>query len=689
MFLKTDYFNTIINCCQNSPIGKQLPNALYVHVSAITSLDPILQEYEINARITEDIKAATLIKISTDKPKISYLFYPNFDDDPHPALTLSIVVDLQNNKANYWNYSDTNNPPILHRKETFITSNYPKYAIFKHLTYLEENLGLLKLSRSIGTRLEWEKRLKHYRITFEGHFLICLLPLNPTDTVSIQIERHKAAIVRKSLSRPVRLALESELFTPQTDFFDYGCGYGGDIERIREAGYKSSGWDPYYRRDSPLNSADIVNLGYIINVIEDLSERREALIKAWSLTRRVLIVAAQVLIDDRDRGVVAYGDGIITSRNTFQKYYEQEELKYYIDQVLEVDSIPVGLGIYLVFRQENEAQSFRASRFRSNASTPRILKEIKRFEDYEAILTPLMQFVTERGRLPVKEELNNEVQLKEEFRSFRQAFQIILQVTNEEDWDMITQKRRQDLLLYLALSKFGQRPKAKDLSPKVKQDIKSLFGTYNNACLLADNMLYQVGDLKIIANLCQISPIGKLLKNSLVIHLSALETLDPLLRLYEGCASRTVGRLEKANVVKFSWRKPKISYLCYPDFDTNPHPSLHSSVEIELGNLRVNHRDFTQEDNPPMLHEKDAIVTKDYPLYEKFAQLTLKEKELGLLEDFKTIYLLKGWLQTLKDNCVIIKDHELEWDQQADPQQIELVKAKIQERKNHEEPVND
>jgi hypothetical protein len=54
-----------------------------------------------------------------------------------------------------------------------------------------------------------------------------------------------------------------------------------------------------------------------------------------------MLVAAQVLIDDINRSQVAYGDGIVTSRNTFQKYYEQEELKIYIDQVLDVDAIPL------------------------------------------------------------------------------------------------------------------------------------------------------------------------------------------------------------------------------------------------------------------------------------------------------------------------------------------------------------
>jgi len=36
----------------------------------------------------------------------------------------------------------------------------------------------------------------------------------------------------------------------------------------------------------------------VINVIEDPAERREALINAWELTRKVLLVAAQVLIND-------------------------------------------------------------------------------------------------------------------------------------------------------------------------------------------------------------------------------------------------------------------------------------------------------------------------------------------------------------------------------------------------------
>jgi DNA phosphorothioation-associated putative methyltransferase len=141
-------------------------------------------------------------------------------------------------------------------------------------------------------------------------------------------------------------------------------------------------------------------LGYIINVIEDPAERRQVLLNAWDLTQKVLIVAAQVLIEDSSRGGIAYSDGIITRRNTFQKYYEQQELKAYIDQVLGVDAIPIALGIYFVFRNETQAQSFRTSRFRSRAATPRVRLTVQRFETHRSLLQPLMNFYTERGRLP-------------------------------------------------------------------------------------------------------------------------------------------------------------------------------------------------------------------------------------------------------------------------------------------------
>lgn len=351
----------------------------------------------------------TIIKFNYEQPKISYLFYPDFDTDPHPALHHSIQVDLKAQIAQHRDYPNSPNPPILHRKETFVTQDYPLYQMFAQLTKQEEAIGLFHETRTIGTRKGWEQRLQEYHVELKGHQAISSPSRIGTRgdglKEDIKIDRHNAAIHRPDLSKPVRLALEAGLFTENTTFFDYGCGHGEDIKRISDRGFTSTGWDPYYRPQSDRTSAEIVNLGYIINVIESQIERREALIKAWELTQKVLIVSAQVLIGDVGKGQIAYSDGVVSSRNTFQKYYEQEELKLYIDQVLGVDSVPVALGIYFVFRYDMQAQNFRASRFRSRATTPRIRLVSKRFEDYRELLTPLMDFFTERGRLPVGEEL--------------------------------------------------------------------------------------------------------------------------------------------------------------------------------------------------------------------------------------------------------------------------------------------
>lgn len=495
------------------------------------------------------------------------------------------------------------------------------------------------------------------------------------------IDRHRAAIVRTELSRPVRLALEMDLFSENTTFFDYGCGHGGDLIRMAQRGYTSGGWDPYYRPNASLTSADIVNLGYVINVIEDPAERRESLLKAWELAGKVLIVAAQILLNDRGTGQIAYGDGIVTRRNTFQKYYEQEELKTYIDQVLGVDAVPVALGIYFVFRDEQVKESFRAARFRSRLSSPRVRVNLKRFEDYKELLEPLIAFVTQRGRLPAKGEFPSETELRAEFGTLKRAFQVILQVTDQQEWDAIAQKRREDILVYLALSYFGQGPQFRKQPSELQNDIKSLFGSYQLADEIAQSMLLSLKEPGVIAKRCQASPIGKRLPTALYVHVCVLEELDPLLRLYEGCANRTIGRLQGATLIKFHTDKPKISYLFYPDFDTDPHPALHTSMQIDLRNLDVSYRDYDSSENPPVLHRKETFVTSDYPLYEKFAKLTRQEEDWGLLDNTRSIGTRKGWQKCLIEHCAEIRGHSVFWRKDADPYRVKLLTSARRARK--------
>jgi DNA phosphorothioation-associated putative methyltransferase len=131
--------------------------------------------------------------------------------------------------------------------------------------------------------------------------------------------------------------------------------------------------------------------------------------------------------------------------------------------------------------------------------------------------------------------------------------------------------------------------------------------------------------------------------------------------------------MDGATLVKFQTNVPKISYLFYPDFDIDPHPALHTSMQIDLRDLQVVYRDYDRSDNPPVLHRKETFVTADYPLYEKFAKLTRQEENWGLLEQTNTIGTRKGWERCLREHCAELRGHRVYWRKDADPYRVKIL----------------
>src|SRR5262245_36768159 len=132
------------------------------------------------------------------------------------------------------------------------------------------------------------------------------------------IHRQKTAIRRADLSLPVKCAIRDGVIGHDLTVFDYGCGHGRDVDLLVARGFAAHGWDPAFFPDRPRRPADVVNLGYVINVIEDPAERAATLREAWELCRRLLIVSAQVLVPGRGEAQVEFGDGVLTGRGTFQ-----------------------------------------------------------------------------------------------------------------------------------------------------------------------------------------------------------------------------------------------------------------------------------------------------------------------------------------------------------------------------------
>lgn len=141
-------------------------------------------------------------------------------------------------------------------------------------------------------------------------------------------------------------ALEDGLITQTTSVFDYGCGRGGDLRRLRRLGIECDGFDPNHRPDAQMAPAHIVNLGYVVNVIEDPDERVQTLRRAWSLAKHALVVAARLTSEASDLEGRAHGDGLITSTGTFQKLHTQETLRGWIEQTLQRHAVAAAPGIF-------------------------------------------------------------------------------------------------------------------------------------------------------------------------------------------------------------------------------------------------------------------------------------------------------------------------------------------------------
>jgi DNA phosphorothioation-associated putative methyltransferase len=270
-----------------------------------------------------------------------------------------------------------------------------------------------------------------------------------------------------------------------------------------------------------------------------------------------------------------------------------------------------------------------------------------------------MATIADLGRLPETDEFAGAGQLLERFGSLKRAFALVRRVTGPAEWDAIRQWRTEDLLVYVALARFRKRPAFSQLPRTLQRDIRAFFGSYTKACRQADELLFRAGDAGAIDEACQRSAVGKLLPDDLYVHRSALDTLEPLLRIYEGCGRAYLGEIEGANIIKIHRRSGKISYLVYPDFEIDPHPALSRCIRVSLRTRELNCYDYADSANPPVLHRKESFLLASDPLHAKFGRLTVQEEKHGLLDEPSGIGTRDGWARRLIDRGFSLKGHRL------------------------------
>jgi DNA phosphorothioation-associated putative methyltransferase len=627
------------------PFGKRLPGAVYFlwdrRASLSPSLDQLLRSLVAEFKIPEEFN---IIKFHNQELKISFLAYPTFFDSAHPALSKALVLDLTRNSKREVDYRGNPNPPILHRKEAFLPAGHPRREEFATLTRAEEEAGLYVHTATIGFKLNWENLLATKSLAIEGHMLRPRSEQfhgNSTTPEKTVVPRHKTALTRYDLSKPVKGLLEHGLLRKGVTIFDYGCGQGSDVAGLSSLGFDTIGWDPVHRPSELKRVSEIVNFGYVLNVIEDPAERLEALVDAHRHTTRLLVVSAliqETVCMDRAE---TFSDGVLTKRGTFQKYFEQHELHQYIEDALETPAIPVGLGVFYVFRDPAEYHDFLASRSRRainwqeisarlgfSRPNPKQPRWLVIYEENRDLLQAFWGRALELGRQPAPEEFSLFTELVDRVGSAKTAMRLLFERGGRAELEHAASNRRNDLLVYLGLANLKRKVPFGQLSQSLRLDIRTFFGDYQAALGKGLELLFAAGDPGEIEIVCDDLKIGWQDQQAVYVHKSLMNDLPGVLRAYVGCACALFGDVEQTDLVKVHKRSGKVTFLKYDDFQQKPLPILEQRTKVNLRTRWVEAFDHRSEGQ--LLYYKERFLSPSHPDRPAMEKFSAKLKKLGI-----------------------------------------------------------
>ena len=100
---------------------------------------------------------------------------------------------------------------------------------------------------------------------------------------------------------------------------------------------------------------------------------------------------------------------------------------------------------------------------------------------------------------------------------------------------------------------------------------------------------------------------------SLQLHVSLVEQLPPLLRIYVGCAAVLYGDYRNADLVKIHIGSGKVSLMRYDDFEGQPLPRMVERVKIKLREQDIDYFAYGEDYEPPFLFHKSRYINEEVP----------------------------------------------------------------------------
>lgn len=625
-------------------VGKKVFDDLYLHVSVI---DKVQDDYH-KALIIRAFKflpegktnSINVVKINLRSGKISLLEYEPFEEVAFPALLGSWVIESNSESPSYRTYRTSLNPPILHRKELLVDSSHPKQLEWQKITKEAEKFGLFDKTRTIGFRKNWLQLIaeKGFSLNSSGFTPLGYVigsDISQIESTTDLVQRHLTALNRSTLSAPVQILIKLGLLYVGSTFFDYGCGRGTDMSALQNVGITVGGWDPHYAPENKIENADVVNLGFVVNVIEDSAERVEAIQKAFMLANKVLAVS--VMLYGTEQPGRPYRDGFLTSRNTFQKYFSQGELKDYLEHALGQQVFMVGPGVALIFTDKDVEQQFNAKRFRSKDFTERLLaaktlrvkatrtertrparitKTERQFQDASEVLKKLWSLTLDLGRYPEPIEIDFLDELLNKTDRYSRALRLLKTHFDQSLLQAASTERADELLLYLAAQQFEKRPTYKNLEARLQRDIKYFFNDFKSAQTAGLKLIMRAANPSEILSACDQASeqgLGWLDTNqALHFHINLLDRLPVLLRAYVNCGLIIWDSMSEVHIVKIHIGSGKLTFLEFENFETSPLPLLKRRIKINLRKQEYDEFEYGSAQYPStVLYFKSRFMHED------------------------------------------------------------------------------
>ncbi|MBR9897580.1 MAG: DNA phosphorothioation-associated putative methyltransferase [Gammaproteobacteria bacterium] len=607
-------------------LGKKLPDAIYLHVDAFDEIPGALSKFTQIVANALKVSSWNVAKFSRKEFKLSLLYYPDFYEDSYPALEQAVTVDLKKLEHKVISYKDSENPPILHRKELFVPESHGMYGLFCEITKEGEDVGLYENTRIIGFKETWKNLIEKKGLTLINGRIAKSSGNGSTTTDDKVVDRHKTAIVRHELSAPMKLLAKNGFLNGDYSIFDFGCGRGDDLTELQAHGIDAVGYDPNFYPESEKVVSDIVNLGFVINVIEDRDERIDVVLQAWELTQKMLVVSVMLASESYISQFTAYKDGVITSRNTFQKYYTQSEIKGFLESVIGDNAVALAPGIFAIFKDKELEQTYQKHRYQrtyewQQKTSPQLPTDAEKlrivFAQNEELFKAFWLKCLVLGRCPANDEFSNSDEVRKLAGSHKKAFKLALDFYSEEEFKAAEMMKKEDLLLYFSMSLFDKHKPYTKQPEEVKRDVKAFFGDYKTAKSLATELLFEIADVDKIEAECIFAneslPASKLehesgKPHSLTVHKTYIDALPLLLRVYVGAALQLYGDIEDIQLVKLHITSGKVTLLGYENFEKEEFPKLKERVKIKMAEQDIDFFDYINSSNINRLNDKSCYV---------------------------------------------------------------------------------